>query len=121
LSCASFTSFPVYPYPQLLRAFFRTSAYHSDSPWSRTSEQFHWHPYPDTIVLSQPAATTPATREALLRWYISLFSRPTTIESIFPIPFHIPPEKPKFSPYALPAFVSRGHTTWLHLHLDFQS
>jgi hypothetical protein len=31
-SCPSFTSFAVYPYPQLLRAFFRTSAYHSDSP-----------------------------------------------------------------------------------------
>ena len=31
-SRASFTAFAVYPYPRLLCAFFRTSAYHSDSP-----------------------------------------------------------------------------------------
>ena len=64
--------------------------------------------------------TTTATREALPCQYFSFFSRPATIESVFPTPLHIPPEKPNFSPYALPTFISRGHPMWLHLGLDFQ-
>ena len=69
---------------------------------------------------SQPATTMTAIWEALPCQYISFFSRPTTIESVFPTLLYIPPEKPKFSPYVLPTFISHGHPAWLHLCLDFR-